>query len=321
MSALHTNGLCPKPEVLKPCLCERNSILCAGELLNLKQIFTNISQSLAENEKHFHLFDLKYTTITELEENTFSDITFDYIQIANSTNLKLIHTNAFNSSNSFIHDLAVFNSPIVNSPPNHDIFHLIRSMINLRNIQLDGTQITEIPSNAFQPLEGSESQVQTIMFNKSPIKKIGNYSFYGLKNLTLLGFDGTSLEFISSNAFHFENQTNELLIIYLDNTKSLNGSSFDINSLSSFKRPTTIYMGNSPNIKFLDEKIFRPFFEADQRNKIVFFEYLLIDCDDCRSHWIVKEIKYLKRFDFLPFKCLNNQIMEISNSFKNCSLY
>jgi hypothetical protein len=194
-------------------------------------------------------------------------------------------------------------------------------MINLKQLQLDGTQITEIPSNAFQPLKGSESKIQFICFNNSPIKKIGNDSFYGLKNLTLLSFDGTSLEFISSNAFHIENQTNEFLIIYLDNTKSLNGSSFDINSLSSFKRQTTIYMGNSPNFKFFDEKIFRLFFEADQRNKIVLFENLLIDCDDCRSHWIVKETNYLKRFDLLPLKCLNKDILEISNSFKNCSMY
>jgi hypothetical protein len=54
-------------------------------------------------------------------------------------------------------------------------------MINLRDIQLDGTQITEIPSNAFQPLEGSESQLRSIHFNDSPIKKIENHSFYTYK--------------------------------------------------------------------------------------------------------------------------------------------
>ncbi len=319
MFAVNTNGLCPNPEVLKPCLCKNNYILCAGnQTLNLKQIFKNVSQSLAENEKNFNLFDLNNTAITELEENTFSDITFNYVQIMNAKNLKLIHTNAFKSSNSFIHDFGVFNSPIVNSPPNHDIFHLMRSMINLRDIQLDGTQITEIPMNAFKPLEGSESQLQAISFFKSPIKKIGNDSFYGLKNLTLLSFDRTSLEFISSNAFHFENHTNELLTIYLFDIKSLNGSSFDINSLSSLKRPTTIYMGNNPNIKFLDEKVFRPFFEADHRNKILLFKNFLIDCDDCRSHWIVNETNYLKRFDFLPLKCLDGKSIEISNNFKNC---
>jgi hypothetical protein len=65
----------------------------------------------------------------------------------------------------------------------------------------------------------------------------------------------------------------------MDNIKPLNGSSFDINSLSNFKRPATIYMRNSSNIKIFDEKIFRPFFEADHRNKILLnlFENLLID--------------------------------------------
>jgi hypothetical protein len=76
MFALNINGLCPKPEVLKPCWCEFSDILCAGNhTLDLKQIFKNISQSLAENEKHFRLFNLNNTAITELEENTFSDIT------------------------------------------------------------------------------------------------------------------------------------------------------------------------------------------------------------------------------------------------------
>jgi elongation factor P hydroxylase len=77
-------------------------------------------------------------------------------------------------------------------------------------------------------------------------------------------------------------------------------------------------MGNNPNIKFLDEKVFRPFFEADHRNKILLFKNFLIDCDDCRSHWIVNETNYLKRFDFLPLKCLDGKSIEISNNFKNC---
>jgi hypothetical protein len=95
----------------------------------------------------------------------------------------------------------------------------------------------------------------------------------------------------------------------------LNGSSFTINSLSNIKRPTTIDLSRNPNLKFINETIFLPLFESNPENKI-YISSSNLDCDDCRSHWLVKEPKYLERFH--EIKCSNGNDMRNSNNFKNC---
>ncbi len=41
-----------------------------------------------------------------------------------------------------------------------------------------------------------------------------------------------------------------------------------------------------------------------------------LDCDDCRSHCLVKEPKYLIKFDFI--KCLNGNDIRNGSNFKSC---
>ncbi len=78
----HTNCLCPSPEALYPCICDKNGITFGGtDALNLKHVFNNIDQNLGENEKYFKQFYLNNTAITEIEENTFFEVTFDEICI------------------------------------------------------------------------------------------------------------------------------------------------------------------------------------------------------------------------------------------------
>jgi hypothetical protein len=54
-----------------------------------------MSFELGEEEKQFNQFYLNNTTIGELPEHTFEDITFDTIEIRNAYNLSLIHAFAF----------------------------------------------------------------------------------------------------------------------------------------------------------------------------------------------------------------------------------
>ncbi len=88
----HTNCLCPSREVLYPCICNEYGIECHGtDALNLKRVFENIDKNLGQNEKHFKRFYLNNIAITEIEENTFFEVTFDEIYIYNATNLKSIN--------------------------------------------------------------------------------------------------------------------------------------------------------------------------------------------------------------------------------------
>jgi hypothetical protein len=78
--------------VLYPCICNEYGISCGGNnSLNLKSVFQSINQNLGQNEKHFKIFALYNVAITEIEENTFFEITFDEILIFEALNLKLIN--------------------------------------------------------------------------------------------------------------------------------------------------------------------------------------------------------------------------------------
>jgi hypothetical protein len=86
---------------MNSCFCNTTTIICGGnQIINLKKIFQEISLNLeSENDKHFEAFILNNTAITELEDNTFHDITFKSILINNAINLKRISANAFSVLN------------------------------------------------------------------------------------------------------------------------------------------------------------------------------------------------------------------------------
>jgi len=97
----------------------------------LKHIFQAIDRTLPESGKHFKEFYLNNPAITELKENTFSQIIFDKINIYNSTKFKLINTYAFNATNLLTKHFQInefrnpkISTPIVNSPPDHDLFQI-----------------------------------------------------------------------------------------------------------------------------------------------------------------------------------------------------
>jgi hypothetical protein len=323
--------LCPAPEVLNPCKCDTNGISCGGnDVINLKNIFNAIDQKLSENEKHFAQFYLNNTAITELEENTFYEITFDEIHIYNTTKLKLIHTNAFNATKSLTKILSVNYHytesydpnaiPLTNSPPTHDIFHMLSSITTLEEIHLCYTNITGIPSLAFKPINGAQNNLTFITFAYSSIVEIGDNAFSALENLSFLSFADNKIESIPKTAFNFENDSKEIMQLDLQSNK-LNGESFPSDSFNNMKRPTFLYLGNNPNLKYLDQHIFQPFLESNIKNKIFIdeggFKNGNFDCDDCRSYWLKKESKYNNRTDL--WKCSNGKNYTDETNFAKCA--
>jgi hypothetical protein len=155
----HILCLCPAPEILNPCKCDAEGISCgSNDVINLKNIFKAIDQKLNESEKHFKKFYLNNTAITEIEENTLYDITFDEIQIINAKKLKLINTNAFNATNLVTKKFSVnygnwkplpHLNPLTDSPPTHDIFHMLSSIISLEEI---GLLLHQYHKNSFECL-------------------------------------------------------------------------------------------------------------------------------------------------------------------------
>ena len=104
-----------------------------------------------------------------IKSNTFIDITFksitfgwfDYVD-----SLERIHTNAFNSH---IHTLKQFqfldwsialpsSEPIINHPPDYNIFEMLSSLVNLEALVFESKLIESIPDKAFQSLNGLQNK-------------------------------------------------------------------------------------------------------------------------------------------------------------------
>jgi hypothetical protein len=279
-------------------------------------MFQKIDQELADNQKSFKKFYLNNTAITELEENTFFEITFEEINITDAKNLEMINTLAFSSNNMITKILFIKNCPIVYAPPNYDIFFSISLMLNIESVIIENTNLTKIPSNAFRPVNGVQNKLwQLYIHDSSSIREIGNYPFYYLPNLRDLSIESTSIDFIPPNAFHLKKEFNETITIWLDWLK-LNGSSFALHSLDFLKRPTVLIFDGSLEMTYLNESIFAPFLEVNPKNIIDLRDDFPFNCDDCLSFWINKESKYIDRIKIK--KCSNGNDIRNNSNFSNC---
>ena len=109
---------------------------------------------------------------------------------------------------------------------------------------------------------------------------------------------GGFINYVSENVFNFKNPSDQLLEIHL--WSNLNEESFALNSLTKFKRPVKFYWQfNHSN--YLKEEIFKPFFDADERNMVIVTHDpfndngLYFEPDHHRNHWNQSEEKYKKR--------------------------
>lgn len=200
-----------------------------------------------------------------IEEDYFGDNNCDEIFIRNCPKLRQIHWNAFGKQN---HKLSAFYAlkelPNLKSNPNtnYDLIKLINSFVNCQFLVLTPFNhlIQPIKLNKLKRLyfNGTDSLIKII--------SICDYAFYECDQLELIFLSNNNINNISENAFSFSKESNEKFRIYLDNN-NLDQSSFAINSLTKIKRPTEMYLcGNQ--IKYLDEKVFKAFLDANQNNTI-----------------------------------------------------
>jgi hypothetical protein len=309
---------CPKPELLKPCNCDNEVILCGGnQYYNLKHLFESLSNELTDDKKHFKRFYFNNTAITELKENTFYDLTFDEIYFESASNLTTINTHTFTATNLVTKRFETQYTPIANPLPDSDIFKILSFMIKIEYIRLDNTKITEIPSYAFRPLLGYQNNLRYLYIRSRTggIQKVANYVFYDLNSMLELSLDQNMIDFIPSNAFHFRKESKINLNLYLS-ANHLNGSSFESNAFNNIKRPTILNLEDNPKISYLDQKIFSTFLNSDPNNQIS-VTHIKLDCNDCRSYWITKEPGYLHRI--LNIECTNGKLFTDLSNFANCN--
>jgi hypothetical protein len=281
---LSTCESCSKSELLNPCVCNSEGISCGGNKpLNLKRILRRYSAAINNDEKHFKEFILFNTAINEIPENIFGDLTFETIYLNNALNLSRIHTNAFTSTSPTIETFYSIDTPLTHSVPNYDIFTALSSMKNLVKIIIVESKITEIPDNAFLPLNGMQTKLTELTIINSLIKRIGKNAFQYWPNLTTLNLGVNKIDYISGKAFNFLKKSNSTLNLYL-HTNKLNSLSFHRSAFKQMRRPVALDMLYNEKITYLSRPTFESFLNQNRINKILVNS---LDCNDCRSFWLI----------------------------------
>ena len=282
------------------------------------QIFETLGKQLPKTGKHFKEFYLGNAFITELKENTYSDITFNAITIENNSNLKTIHRNAFNTTDQVTYYISFMFNPKLTSPDN-SLFEALGKFAKLAHIYLCFNNITEIPSNAFGNVLGKKLAI--LFLRGKSIKKFENHALFYLKNLKFINILDTSIEYFPENAFEFKDELNETLFIQLELNKLLNSSGFSQDSLTKFKRPTSIEL--LQGFPYLDEKPFYRFLRANAKNSLQLTQVSL-NCSDCRNYWLIREqaLGYQQlildtRIGY-ETKCLNGKSLNDTGNFIGC---
>ena len=313
------SSVCPKTDLITPCLCHNDEIHCGGnKVFNLSNVFERMKNGLAQNAKHFKLFHLNNTAITELKETQFRDITFDEILIESCKQLKTIHRNAFIETDIFTKSIIIKENPAFTSPDG-SIFEAMTKFINVEYIYLINNNITEIPEKAFQRTVGYQEKLTDLVLMGKSINKLGNHAFYHLRKLTNLYIENTSLTYIPEYALEFEESSSQTLYLYLGLNRYLDSSKLAEFSLSKFKRPTTFVLEQRSDnyFNYLDEKVFSPFFKQNESNKVRLHDGLL-NCSDCRNQWLRNEIAPVARV--LDAKCSGGKNLTDPANFLNCGI-
>ena len=308
---------CPDADLLYPCTCHHSifgtHVYCGGDSpINLENIFDSLSTGLEADKKHFNHLTIANSAVHQLNANTFRDITFESILIENCLNLSEIHRNAFTETNWFTKSFSIKNCLQLKTPSD-DFFYILSKLKNLEILLIFNSNITEIPSNAFKPINGYQKQLKTIDINSKTVGKIGENSFRYLNSLENISLVNTSIDFIADNVFTPMIASNTRFVINFVNNSRLNEKSFSKKSFSSISRPTQL-TGIKANV--LKEEIFFPFLTASPHNSIELSDQNQIDCNNCQNYWLRKNSQLLSKV--LGIKCSNGYNLMHNNNFFNC---
>ncbi len=208
------------------CQIEWKSLNCDTnfQYFNITIEMRFLSCNLSEEERNFERLIIQGTNIEEIPENVFQDISFKYVDIYNTKNLKRIHTNAFNNNNTVfnLRERFKISSPnqLRNDPPDYDFWKALSSLTYVSSIDISlGDGSHEIPDYAFEPMNGEQNDLSRIVFesNNYEISRIGNYAFYRLPNLSALYFFHIPIRTISAQAFHLNKNSTQKLSISFHN--------------------------------------------------------------------------------------------------------
>ena len=299
------------------------SIICKGDnntYIYVKNILKRFSDNLEDEQKKFDAFHMEIKTIEEIEENFFTDLTFDFISIFSCNKLKRIHRNAFSITNYMTTGINIQHNPLLNSQDN-PIFKILREFVNLKFITLVNNGISKLPSLAFKPSVKYQDNLINFNFANDKIE-LESFIFYNFHNLEKIRITCNELKQLKTDTFTMKPSRKYLTIDFSDpmfQKPKMNSSSFDVGSLTGINRPTKLVLATSAErhvLTYLDEEIFKPFLLDNSKN-LIELNGKGIDCQDCRNIWIKDNPALLRKI--LNFKCANGEDIQNCKNFNNCS--
>ena len=274
---------CPTID-LSPCTCSPDDhIICSGETINdLRDFVERLSKSLPYGAKNFRSLSLDHTSITEIGENAFMDITFDKININSNKLLSFIHENAFFETDKVTKELDIYNNPKLTNQAN-SIFKALDKFIVLETLELYNNDIDALPFEALKSNIGYQDTLKRISLGGSSYKKLGRDAFSSLRNLTTLSLFNISLDQVSEYTFEFGENSDVNLTILFDNVSL---AKFTKKSFLNIKRTTNLVFES--NVEYMDQAVFEPYLVQNSDN-IIMVEKGIFNCSDCRNRWLKKK--------------------------------
>ncbi|CAG2103163.1 unnamed protein product [Medioppia subpectinata] len=264
---------CPDSDLFAPCTCYQDVITCinTADDLDLDEKFTQLANGAPKGL--YNTFILEDNYITSLPASLFHGIRFKHIILNGCSKLSCVNPNAFNGLGD---DIQTFTSDIsdFSAPKNQtcDLFGALSTLKNVVSIKITGSNVPEIPDNAFSQPLGPLKYLEQIDFGGSrtpgKLTKIGHNAFSTLNNLQLVDLSRQAIASIGAEAFAMSTRSNDVLEINLEMNR-LSGPGFG-QRVFPLNRPVTVHLNGNMNLTQLPETAFYDMLAAGghDRNRV-----------------------------------------------------
>ena len=214
---------CPKPLLQCQCLIFNSKITfqCSGEDIHNGD-FETAYRSLSNLV--FDLLILNNTRISALTttQNGLNDkAKFKEIWIINNQRLESLNDASFYWSRKVTDKLLIDNNPLIR---NYGWKDLVRSMINLTELNITNNAISKFDSDMFN--QNGQSKLRILNLRNNQIEGIGDTRIPSLPHIESMLFDGNQIDYIKTSAFELVKSDASLITISLSNNK-INGKSIE----------------------------------------------------------------------------------------------
>ena len=231
-----------------------------------------------------------------IEDNLFGDITFD---VFSGNGIRNIGSNVFNKNQTEkLRNFACFDCAIQFNNPKFNATNVLGQMTGAFELRI-GLNTSELPTSAIVPIAGRINNVVFVeilndwrnMVNDRQRKLTIKYgAFQHLNQLSEMVFRGMTIEKIENGAFKFLNNSKKILGISFAFCDPLNPNVFEPGLFDDDKQYSIVF--DNTSISYLPEKVFKPNLNRNLKSRIRFFDdSSMIDCNDCKNYWMIKEEK------------------------------